>query len=473
MLFRKIYLFMSICLSSSPAFAEKNNPKIVVIGGGLAGLTAAYRLQQKGMDIELYEARGRVGGRVLTVDISGSPAELGGQSITDGGKAPNILQLIREFNLELTELRISLSHYFFDGNELISINERPFDQEKLKTQLNNLKSSCHNMKEVLDMLFEKDSILYRNIAARLAAYEGGAIEKLSSEYVETLFYMLSGGVCSVHQNDQVNLVSIKGGNSRLPEKIAKALGNKLHMNMPLVQVSEDPNGTYMLTFENGEKVSTDILILAIPCSVLERVVFQNEIIDKERLSAMKSLSYGTNAKILVPFRGIRPPLMGLVEDHTVNFFGNESILTMYRIGKASQFSDDEVANIYNQSRPTFDTAFEDICFSSKAAVYAKDIAFAHYDSPVGYSWPNDPYAQGSYSYIGAGQEMMLAPTYEENGETFKTLFAPIKGKLYFAGEHATINEDIRGTMEAACESGERCARAIWIQKSTRKAALNP
>jgi len=47
-----------------------------------------------------------------------------------------------------------------------------------------------------------------------------------------------------------------------------------------------------------------------------------------------------------------------------------------------------------------------------------------------------------------------------DGETVKTLFAPIDQMLYFAGEHATILLETPGTIEAACESGERAARMI-------------
>lgn len=40
---------------------------VAIIGAGLAGLTAAYRLQQRGFDVTVFEARDRVGGRVWTV----------------------------------------------------------------------------------------------------------------------------------------------------------------------------------------------------------------------------------------------------------------------------------------------------------------------------------------------------------------------------------------------------------------------
>ncbi|HEY5259362.1 MAG TPA: FAD-dependent oxidoreductase, partial [Rhabdochlamydiaceae bacterium] len=92
--------------------------------------------------------------------------------------------------------------------------------------------------------------------------------------------------------------------------------------------------------------------------------------------------------------------------------------------------------------------------------FALDKSFVSYDGPVGYSWPNDPYVKGSYSYIAPGQEAVLTATEEHSGETFRTLFAPIDDTLFFAGEHATILFEVSGTMEAACESGERAARMI-------------
>jgi len=455
---------MSVFLSKGVVFAENNNPKVVVIGGGLAGLTTAYRLHQRDMDVELYEARNRVGGRVFSVNILGSIAELGAQNITDGGDASNILHLIHELNLELTENKLLLNHSFFDGKDLISMKEALskwlVDREELKVKLDKLKSSCRNMKEVLDELFDLDSILYKNIATRLAAYEGGSVEKLSPEYIETLFWMLTGGLCSVHRDDSVSFLSIKGGNSQLPEKIAEFLGSKLHMKMPLTRISKNIQDKYILTFEDGNQVMADILILAIPCSVFEQIDFQINDIEKSRLNAMKDLPYGTNAKILIPFSGKPLKKINLVQDNTVSFFGNDSILTLYCTGKIGLFLDNEISDIYMHFRASFDEVFRDLIFTSSRAVYAKDRAFINYDTPVGYSWPNDQYARGSYSYIGAGQEEILMSTCEENGEIFKELFAPVKGRLYFVGEHTVINEDIRGTMEAACESGERCARSI-------------
>ncbi len=322
------------------------------------------------------------------------------------------------------------------------------------------------MREVLNGLFDEKHPLYKIISVRLAAYEGGSVEKLSPCYTETLYHMLLGGIAAVHQKlgveePYINLLSVKEGNGMIAEKLAQALGDRLHLSKALTSVSKEAE--YVLTFQDGQKVKADIVVLSIPCSVYAGIAFEANTIPSEKLAAIKNVQYGANAKIMVPYTNSQE-VNGLAYDHMVGFSGvGQHILTLYYVGEASRFSVDTIAEVYNQDKLVIDKAFGGLGLSSMDPVFAEDHSFVVYKGPVGYSWTNDPYVQGSYSYVAAGQEGVMTATSREKGEIVKTMFAPIDQRLYFAGEHASITET-PGTMEAACESGERTARLILLSR---------
>jgi len=55
--------------------------RVVVVGAGIAGLTVASALAHGGVECVVVEARDRIGGRLHTVDLAGSPVDLGGSWI--------------------------------------------------------------------------------------------------------------------------------------------------------------------------------------------------------------------------------------------------------------------------------------------------------------------------------------------------------------------------------------------------------
>jgi oxygen-dependent protoporphyrinogen oxidase len=71
---------------------------VAIIGGGITGLTAAFRVQQQGVPVTLYEAGSRVGGVVQSIRRDGYLAEFGPNTILE--TAPQIAALIRDLDLE-------------------------------------------------------------------------------------------------------------------------------------------------------------------------------------------------------------------------------------------------------------------------------------------------------------------------------------------------------------------------------------
>lgn len=73
-------------------------PRIVVVGGGIAGLAAAYEAQQRGASVTLLEADDRVGGKIETATFAGLPVELGPDMILT--RVPWAVDLCRELDLD-------------------------------------------------------------------------------------------------------------------------------------------------------------------------------------------------------------------------------------------------------------------------------------------------------------------------------------------------------------------------------------
>src|SRR5579872_6515787 len=76
---------------------------VIIIGAGVAGLAAAQRLCDAGLDLLILEARSRIGGRILTAETRcGSPAELGAEFIH--GRPQDLLNLARKAHLKTHEI---------------------------------------------------------------------------------------------------------------------------------------------------------------------------------------------------------------------------------------------------------------------------------------------------------------------------------------------------------------------------------
>ena len=54
-------------------------PKVIVVGAGLSGLIAALHLENNGIDVTILEKEPRVGGRIYSVPLGGTYANLGAQ----------------------------------------------------------------------------------------------------------------------------------------------------------------------------------------------------------------------------------------------------------------------------------------------------------------------------------------------------------------------------------------------------------
>src|SRR6188474_3142448 len=75
------------CAARAPRAAGGRASEVVIVGAGIAGLTAGYRLQQAGVPVRILEAQNRTGGRMFSLRDhfpDGQVVELGGELIDSG-----------------------------------------------------------------------------------------------------------------------------------------------------------------------------------------------------------------------------------------------------------------------------------------------------------------------------------------------------------------------------------------------------
>src|SRR5690606_7685240 len=87
--------------------------KVIIIGAGFAGLSAAHMLKQNGYDVTILEARNRISGRVFSHKISDELViEIGAEWV--GSSHDRLIGMCEEFGLELKDNRFQ-SHMIYDN----------------------------------------------------------------------------------------------------------------------------------------------------------------------------------------------------------------------------------------------------------------------------------------------------------------------------------------------------------------------
>ncbi|CAN5761667.1 FAD-dependent oxidoreductase [soil metagenome] len=270
-------------------------PSVVVVGAGLAGLSAARRLTAAGIDVTVLEARDRVGGRTeggTTAD--GTPVELGGQWV--GPTQNRMYELIDELDLETFptwnegELLIQLggrqSRMAAHKGAVPKLN--PFVLADLAQGMARFTraSSKVSLTEPwrTDGAHDLDGQTFETwIRRNLRTGTGRAYFRVACEAVfsaessdlsalHALFYAHSGTdletLLAVDRGAQQD--RIVGGSVRISEVMAEALGDRVRLSSPVRRIDQDDHGVRVTT-RSGEVVEGTHVIVTLPPTLAGRI----------------------------------------------------------------------------------------------------------------------------------------------------------------------------------------------------------
>jgi monoamine oxidase len=458
----------------APSAGGAVQPRIVVVGAGLAGLTCAYRLKQAGFPAEVHEAAGRVGGRCWTIRDTfqqGQIAEHGGELIDTGHR--ELRNLAKELKLNTVDLLAAEAMgtdegYFFD-NAPYSHEQATTDFQAVKQKLaHDLSAASYptlfdsytqrgyelDHMSVIDWIEES---VPGGIGSRFGqlldvAYniEYGAESSVQSAL--NLVYLLgyaTGGPLSVFgkSDERYHIVD---GNDQVPARLAAALASQITTGSVLTAISLTSGARLKVTFQEGSStrtVTADKVVLALPFSLLRSVDYSGAGFSPVKRTAIQELAMGTNSKLHLQFKHRRWESLGL-NGSTYSDTGYQSTWDVTR-GQAGQ-----AGILVDYTGGTIGASFGSGTVQQRAKKFLGQIEAALPGITAEWNgmatldfWPSYPWTKGSYSYWQVGQYTKFS-----GAEGRKD------GDCHFAGEHTST--DFQGYLNGAVESGERAASEI-------------
>lgn len=480
---RRRFLYGGLALASGVSAANfnykqeaiaKNTSKVLIVGGGIAGLTAGYRLQQAGVAVDIIEATGRLGGRIRTqTKALGTviPAEMGGEFIDSSHK--NLLDLAKELDLKVVDL--------LNSDKGLEAEVWYFENRKI------------TQKEIIDWFVPLAQKMEQDLVAigdgdinyRVASIEAKKFDRLSiTEYLETapiepiLRKMLALAYTTEYgreaseqsclnllfligtQTDKFQLYGesderyqIYGGNEQVIQQLAKLLTNSsIQVQTVLESIRTLSDGRYQASLRSGLKTFTrtyERILLTVPFTALRQVSLSKVNLPPVKRQAIAQLGYGYGAKLITSYnqRLWREKYQSSAAIFTDLEFqstwessryvvGSQGLITNFTGGKYSaslgtKSPESQTKSLVNQL---------DKIFPGLNDVRKADRAIRAY-------WLKEPYFQGSYSCYLVGQWTTIAGVEKER-----------VGNLFFAGEHCAL--EAQGYMEGGCASGEEAAKEI-------------
>ena len=436
---------------------------VVIVGAGLAGLTCAYRLSQKGIRARVYEAADRVGGRAWTLRghfADGQSAERGGEFVDSSHRA--LRGLIDELGLRtidlystgpdgLGALTVLRGRQVADATLLEAFRDvlpaLTADVNAIATPVGARAIDRISVAEWLDTRIAggRRSALGRYLEIVHTTESGIDVDELSAiVIVEALSTSSANAFEPIGSSDERFVIA--GGSERVPEELVRRLGaGAIETDTPLEAIRANADGSTTLTFASGttaRDVRADRVVLTLPFTALRRCDLIRAGFSPERLRAIRELGMGTSGKLHLQFTrrvwyelgadgDLESDRLQTVWDETWGRDGASGILVDYTGGKRG-------ATVQEKDAPTVLRELDRIL---------PGVAAAHNGRVASDRWADRPWHHGSYSGYLVGQVTTLSGT-----------IAGPAGRIHFAGEHTS--SESQGFMNGAVESGERAAAEV-------------
>ena len=278
--------------------------RVVVVGAGIAGLTVANALTHAGVECVVLEARDRIGGRLHTVDLAGSPVDLGGswihmpvgnpmsafaQQVGVSCRSANPLSGLAGFDcgegrrLSAAEVKASLSVQYEAFPEAVG---------RLRAELGPDASAADGIEAFVAKAGLAPGPARRARQALHAIIEAESADLAQRQSLRWMWNEIE------YDGDYFGDVP-EGGYRRLVD--AMATGVDLRLGVEVAEIALPANGVQVQgadgTTEEGSHV-----VVAVPLGVLKRGAPRfSPLLPLDRLAAIERLGFGRYEKVALRF----------------------------------------------------------------------------------------------------------------------------------------------------------------------------
>lgn len=447
----------------------KGQPKnIVILGGGLAGLAAAFELKKAGHSITILEARKSAGGRLRTIRdfAEGQYAEAGPLNFPQSheftfGYATDFdlpLRPVFTFLDSMANIRGQLFRVPLSGNANIPFSLRSSERaagvfglialylhDYIRQVGNPLRANWPP-----DALRQIDAVSLKQLLQDLGASDG-AIDIIAASQLGILGFGLDSisaldGVVTEAIASDSPFYEIVGGNDQLASKLKKKVKKAFNKQCIVQRIEQNETGVTVTYLKSGEvqTITADRVICTIPFPVLKDIQILPSL-PEDKQQAIRDLKLTPVTRTYQQFRkrvweqsglsgiGITDLAIQNTYSPTLQQQGSRGILTAYTGGQRAL----DLSAMSESDRQSFVLRKMGNVFSNLNNVY---------ESGLSQIWHEDEFARGAFTYFEPGQMATLLP-----------LAQRAEGRIHFAGEHTSA---WHGWMNGALESGNRAADEV-------------
>lgn len=444
--------------------ARHDLPRVAVIGAGFGGLACAYELSVGGYNVDVFEARNRIGGRVRTMEefAPGQHVEFGAELI--GSNHPNWLRYANQFEIELSAT--DDDHHPTPPQTILVDGKRiPFEEvAELEDEIGlghaDLNRQAENVNwdepwkspdaERLDNLSAADwmnSLSISEHAKRVLAIElelDMAVSLQKMNFLALLCTIRAHGLEAFWSDSES--FRAKAGNQTLASHLAAGIrGGSLHLDCPVNSVHACDHGM-MIELYDGRELQYDDVVLAIPPSTWNKIVFSPSLpenLQPQMGIATKFLTVCAN-KFWHPTQSadsLTNTLAGSTWEGPKSRDGERRSLVGFAGGPVAE----QLTSLpFVEQSASLRSSFDAVMPGYQVAYLKSEFV----------DWPSDPWTRCGYSFPLPGHFIPQSQLLREG-----------IGHLHFAGEHTSFG--FTGYMEGALESGVSLAKRL-IERDRNK-----